>query len=188
MEEKKKKKSPKAHLAQPVPASALRKLPVPSSKSTSFSLGMPHLPSPKQRAKFKRANKEKPRAPQPGGSAATAAVGTPLQHSFLTDVSDVYEMEGGLLNLLNDFHSGKLQAFGKECSFEQLEHVREMQEKLARLHFSLDVYVEELAEDQKKTVADRNLDQLLTNLEELSNSIQKLHLAENPDLEDASTV
>lgn len=39
-----------------------------------------------------------------------------------------------------------------------------MQEKLARLHFSLDVYVEELVEDQKKTVADRNLDQLLTNV------------------------
>ncbi|XP_020656304.2 coiled-coil domain-containing protein 28B [Pogona vitticeps] len=182
--EEKKKKSAKA---QPMPASALRKLPVPASKSTSFSLGMPHLPSPKQRAKFKRANKEKPRAPQPGNGTG-ASVGTPLQHSFLTDVSDVYEMEGGLLNLLNDFHSGKLQAFGKECSFEQLEHVREMQEKLARLHFSLDVYVEELAEDQKKTVADRNLDQLLTNLEELSNSIQKLHLAENPDLEEASTV
>ena len=32
---------------------------------------------------------------------------------------------------------------GKECSFEQLEHVREMQEKLARLHFSLDVCGEE---------------------------------------------
>lgn len=186
MEEKKKKKSPKAHLAQPAPPSSLRKLPVPASKSTSFALGMPHLPSPKQRAKFKRTNKEKPRAPQPGGSTG-AAVGNPLQHSFLTDVSDVYEMEGGLLNLLNDFHSGKLQAFGKECSFEQLEHVREMQEKLARLHFSLDVYVEELSEDQKKAVADRNLDQLLTNLEELSNSIQKLHLAENPDLEDVST-
>ncbi|XP_061453438.1 coiled-coil domain-containing protein 28B isoform X3 [Rhineura floridana] len=186
-EKKKKKKSPKAHLAQAVPASAVRKLPVPASKSTSFSLGMPHLPSPKQGAKFKRANKEKPRAPQLGGSAG-AAMATPLQHLFLTDVSDVYEMEGGLLNLLNDFHSGKLQAFGKECSFEQLEHVREMQEKLARLHFSRDVCVEELAEDQKKTVADRNLDQLLTNLEELSNSIQKLHLAENPDLEEASTV
>ncbi|KAH0631097.1 hypothetical protein JD844_005199 [Phrynosoma platyrhinos] len=140
MEEKKKKKSPKAHLAQPGPASALRK-----------------------------PNKEKPRAPQPGGNAAGTTVGTPLQHSFLTDVSDVYEMEGGLLNLLNDFHSGKLQAFGKR--FGQMEHVREMQEKLARLHFSLDVYVEELAEDQKKTAADRNLDQLLTNLEELSNSM-----------------
>uniref|UniRef100_A0A8D2KXN3 Coiled-coil domain containing 28B n=1 Tax=Varanus komodoensis TaxID=61221 RepID=A0A8D2KXN3_VARKO len=108
-------------------------------------------------------NKEKPRPPQPSGSAGGTVVATPLQHSFLTDVSDVYEMEGGLLNLLNDFHSGKLQAFGKDCSFEQLEHLREMQEKLARLHFSLDVYVEELAEDQKKTVADKNLDQLLTN-------------------------
>lgn len=37
----------------------------------------------------------------------------PIQHSFLTDVSDVQEMEKGLLGLLNDFHSGKLQAFGK---------------------------------------------------------------------------
>ncbi|XP_013913132.1 PREDICTED: coiled-coil domain-containing protein 28B isoform X3 [Thamnophis sirtalis] len=182
--EERKKKSPKAHLSQPVPASALRKLPGPASKSASFSLGTPHLPSPRPRAKFKRASKETSRVPQLGGNAGSV-VGTPLQHSFLTDVSDVYEMEGGLLNLLNDFHSGKLQAFGRECSFEQLEHVREMQEKLARLHFSLDVYVEELVEDQKKTVADRNLDQLLTNLEELSNSIQKLHLAENPDVEEA---
>lgn len=60
-----------------------------------------------------RVNKEKSRLPQPGGSGG-AALGAPLQHSFLTDVSDVYEMEGGLLNLLNDFHSGKLQAFGKQ--------------------------------------------------------------------------
>ncbi|XP_060640115.1 coiled-coil domain-containing protein 28B [Anolis sagrei] len=192
MEEKRKKRSPKGPPPAPAPAlppTALRRLPAPSNKSTSFALGKPHLPSPKQRAKAKRPTKEKGRAPQPGGAPSVGAtVGTPLQHSFLTDVSDVYEMEGGLLNLLNDFHSGKLQAFGKECSFEQLEHVREMQEKLARLHFSLDVYVEELAEDQKKTAADRNLDQLLTNLEELSNSIQKLHLAENPDLEDAAAV
>lgn len=57
-----------------------------------------------------------------------------------------------------------LACAGKACSFEQLEHVREMQEKLARLHFSLDVCVEELAEDQKKVVADQNLDQLLTNV------------------------
>ncbi|KFO76873.1 Coiled-coil domain-containing protein 28B, partial [Cuculus canorus] len=92
------------------------------------------------------------------------ARGAPLQHSFLTDVSDVCEMEGGLLSLLSDFHSGKLQAFGKECSFEQLEHVREMQEKLARLHFGLDVCVEELPEEQKKVAADRNLDQLLAHV------------------------
>lgn len=53
---------------------------------------------------------------------------------------------------------------GKECSFEQLEHVREMQEKLARLHFGLDVCVEELPEEQKKAAADRNLDQLLAHV------------------------
>lgn len=59
-----------------------------------------------------RAHKEKPRAPQPAGPSKVVQ-SSPLQHSFLTDVSDVREMEGGLLNLLNDFHSGKLQAFGK---------------------------------------------------------------------------
>lgn len=61
---------------------------------------------------FLRPHKEKPRAPQPAGPSKVAQ-SSPLQHSFLTDVSDVREMEGGLLNLLNDFHSGKLQAFGK---------------------------------------------------------------------------
>ncbi|XP_054079781.1 coiled-coil domain-containing protein 28B isoform X1 [Rissa tridactyla] len=179
MEDWRKKRSPKACLAQPAPPVAPR--PLPPSKSTSFALPLPTLPSPRQRARLRRASKERVRA---GG--AGAARGAPLQHSFLTDVSDVCEMEGGLLSLLSDFHSGKLQAFGKECSFEQLEHVREMQEKLARLHFGLDVCVEELPEEQKKAVADRNLDQLLAHLEELSSSIQKLHLAESPDPEDAA--
>uniref|UniRef100_A0A3B3VJB5 Coiled-coil domain containing 28B n=1 Tax=Poecilia latipinna TaxID=48699 RepID=A0A3B3VJB5_9TELE len=128
-----------------------------------------------------RPHREKPKAPQPAGPSKVVQ-SPPLQHSFLTDVSDVREMEGGLLNLLNDFHSGKLQAFGKVCSFEQLEHVREMQEKLARLHFSLDSHVEELSEDQRKGASDLNLEHLLCNLEELSTSIQKLHLAENQDL------
>ncbi|KAG5856040.1 hypothetical protein ANANG_G00003670 [Anguilla anguilla] len=131
-------------------------------------------------------HREKPRTPQPAGPSKVVQ-SSPLQHSFLTDVSDVREMEGGLLNLLNDFHSGKLQAFGKVCSFEQLEHVRELQEKLARLHFSLDSHVEELSEDQRKTASDRNLEHLLGNLEELSSSIQKLHLAENQDLPKTST-
>ncbi|NXK06252.1 CC28B protein, partial [Herpetotheres cachinnans] len=155
MEDRRKKRSPKACLAQPVPAGAPR--PLPHSKSTSFALPLPTLPSPRQRTRLRR--KERVRA----GSAGVAR-GAPLQHSFLTDVSDVCEMEGGLLSLLSDFHSGKLQAFGKECSFEQLEHVREMQEKLARLHFGLDVCVEELPEEQKKAAADRNLDQLLAHV------------------------
>lgn len=53
---------------------------------------------------------------------------------------------------------------GKVCSFEQLEHVREMQERLARLHFSLDSHVEELSEDQRKNASDRNLEHLLSNV------------------------
>ncbi|XP_076841827.1 coiled-coil domain-containing protein 28B isoform X1 [Brachyhypopomus gauderio] len=209
MEDKRKKRSPKVSLPQPPPPPVNpRKLSVlPASKSATFSLGFPQPPSPKPRNKHKRSvgamgtgkevllvpaappkatrpHREKPRAPQPTGPScvAQASSSSPLQHSFLTDVSDVREMEGGLLNLLNDFHSGKLQAFGKVCSFEQLEHVREMQEKLARLHFSLDSHVEELSEDQRKNASDRNLEHLLTNLEELSTSIQKLHLAENQDV------
>ncbi|NWS52799.1 CC28B protein, partial [Chunga burmeisteri] len=157
MEDRRKKRSPKACLAQPVPTGALR--PLPPSKSTSFALPLPTLPSPRQRTRLRRSVKERVRA---GGTGVVR--GAPLQHSFLTDVSDVCEMEGGLLSLLSDFHSGKLQAFGKECSFEQLEHVREMQEKLARLHFGLDVCVEELPEEQKKAAADRNLDQLLAHV------------------------
>uniref|UniRef100_A0A3Q3E0E2 Coiled-coil domain containing 28B n=1 Tax=Hippocampus comes TaxID=109280 RepID=A0A3Q3E0E2_HIPCM len=189
MEDKRKKRSPKVSLPQPPPPPINpRKVSVlPASKSATFSLGLPQPPSPKNRGKYKRAHKEKPKAPQPAGPSKVVQ-SSPLQHSFLTDVSDVREMEGGLLNLLNDFHSGKLQAFGKVCSFEQLEHVREMQEKLARLHFSMDSHVEELSEDQRKCASDHNLERLLGNVSTKMNSIdfsrigQKLHLAENQDL------
>uniref|UniRef100_A0A3B5M3K1 Uncharacterized protein n=1 Tax=Xiphophorus couchianus TaxID=32473 RepID=A0A3B5M3K1_9TELE len=103
MEDKRKKRSPKVSLPQPPPPPINpRKLSVlPASKSATFSLGLPHPPSPKNRSKFKRS------------IGAKVVQSPPLQHSFLTDVSDVREMEGGLLNLLNDFHSGKLQAFGE---------------------------------------------------------------------------
>lgn len=59
---------------------------------------------------------------------------------------------------------GPFCGLGKVCSFEQLEHVREMQEKLARLHFSLDSHVEELSEDQRKCASDHNLEHLLCNV------------------------
>ncbi|XP_031697449.1 coiled-coil domain-containing protein 28B-like [Anarrhichthys ocellatus] len=199
MEDKRKKRSPKVTLPQPPPPPVNpRKVSVlPASKSATFSLGLPQPPSPKNRGKFKRSigaagqpkevftvvappkttrpHKEKPRAPQPAGPSRVVQ-SSPLQHSFLTDVSDVREMEGGLLNLLNDFHSGKLQAFGKVCSFEQLEHVREMQEKLARLHFSLDSHVEELSEDQRKCASDHNLEHLLCNVSADHSSKGHAHL------------
>lgn len=63
---------------------------------------------------FCRVVKEKTK---PQGGEGKGAQSTPIQHSFLTDVSDVQEMERGLLSLLNDFHSGKLQAFGKPYIF-----------------------------------------------------------------------
>uniref|UniRef100_A0A2I3TIZ2 Coiled-coil domain containing 28B n=3 Tax=Homininae TaxID=207598 RepID=A0A2I3TIZ2_PANTR len=54
MDDKKKKRSPKPCLAQPAQApGTLRRVPVPTSHSGSLALGLPHLPSPKQRAKFK---------------------------------------------------------------------------------------------------------------------------------------
>ncbi|XP_051892070.1 coiled-coil domain-containing protein 28B isoform X2 [Pristis pectinata] len=157
MEEKIKKPSPKVTLYQ---HSHPGTSPVPAHKSAAFSAALPPPSSPKLKSKLKRANKGKVKPPEPAEKMSKPAS---VQHSFLTDVSDVREMECGLLHLLNDFHSGKLQAFGKDCSFEQMEHVREMQEKMAHLHFSLDSHVEELSEDKKKVVSDRNLEQLLIN-------------------------
>ncbi|XP_027865934.1 coiled-coil domain-containing protein 28A [Xiphophorus couchianus] len=131
----------------------------------------------------------KARYPQAvGGNKNQGQAAPVIQHSFLTDVSDVQEMEKGLLSLLDDFHSGKLQAFGNECSIDQMEHIREMQEKLARLHFDLYAEVEEMPEDQRKTASDTNMDKLLFNLEELSSSIQKLNLADSQEIPRMATV
>ncbi|XP_024918251.1 epithelial cell-transforming sequence 2 oncogene-like isoform X2 [Cynoglossus semilaevis] len=132
-----------------------------------------------QKSKSRKGGRDKPRY-QAGSGGKTSQnqnqnqgqAAPVIQHSFLTDVSDVQEMEKGLLSLLNDFHSGKLQAFalpvlsgpGNECSIGQMEHVREMQEKLAQLHFDLYGDVNEIA-------CDTNMEKLLLNLEELSSSM-----------------
>ncbi|XP_019405721.1 PREDICTED: coiled-coil domain-containing protein 28A [Crocodylus porosus] len=183
MEERKmKRRSPKASSTHPAPAAGAKKGALPASKSTAFA---PAAPQPAaQRPKLKRITKEKAKPPATEGKGAQAA---PIQHSFLTDVSDVQEMEKGLLSLLNDFHSGKLQAFGNECSIEQMEHVRSMQEKLARLNLELYGELEELPEDKRKIASDSNLDRLLSDLEELNSSIQKLHLADAQDIPNTTT-
>ncbi|KAJ6660169.1 hypothetical protein lerEdw1_018096 [Lerista edwardsae] len=159
MEERKsKRRSPKSstsHVSQVVN----KKNSVPPSKSTAFSNPAPQPPL--QKPKFKKGMKEKAKPP---GAESKGAQSAPIQHSFLTDVSDVQEMEKGLLSLLNDFHSGKLQAFGNECSIEQMEHVRGMQEKLARLNLELYGELEELPEDKRKLASDSNLDRLLSDV------------------------
>ncbi|XP_077207630.1 coiled-coil domain-containing protein 28A isoform X2 [Paroedura picta] len=183
MEERKtKRRSPKTsstHVTQMVNS---KKSSLPPSKSTAFSNPAPQPPL--QKPKLKRGIKERAK---PLGAESKGAQSAPIQHSFLTDVSDVQEMEKGLLNLLNDFHSGKLQAFGNECSIEQMEHVRGMQEKLARLNLELYGELEELPEDKRKVASDSNLDRLLSDLEELNSSIQKLHLADAQGVPNTST-
>ncbi|RXN19116.1 epithelial cell-transforming sequence 2 oncogene-like protein [Labeo rohita] len=165
MEEKsKKRKSPKPSSNQAPPPITARKT---TSSGRSFGVGGVATHS-SQRTKYRRGMRDKPRPQSQSGKSNQSA---PIQHSFLTDVSDVQEMEKGLLSLLNDFHSGKLQAFGNECSIDQMEHVREMQETLARLHFDLYGEVDELPEDQRKSAYDTNMDKLLLNLEELSSSM-----------------
>lgn len=64
----------------------------------------------------------------------------------------------------NDICLCLLSPPGNECSIDQMEHVREMQEKLARLHFDLYGEVDEMPEDQRKTACDTNMDKLLLNV------------------------
>ncbi|CAC5414287.1 unnamed protein product [Mytilus coruscus] len=99
------------------------------------------------------------------------------EHSFLTDVADVRAMEQGLLQLLEDFHSGKLQAFGGGSTFQQMDMIREQQECLARLHFELDIHQDlQRGNDEKARLsANSKLSRLIDQLHSISSSIQKLH-------------
>ncbi|KAE8602224.1 hypothetical protein XENTR_v10013916 [Xenopus tropicalis] len=106
MDERKiKRRSPKSSTSHPPPLVNSKRNSVPLSKSTGFSNVVAQPTG--QKPKLKRVFKEKSKS-QGEGKAVSSA---PIQHSFLTDVSDVQEMEKGLLSLLNDFHSGKLEAF-----------------------------------------------------------------------------
>ncbi|XP_029695728.1 coiled-coil domain-containing protein 28A isoform X1 [Takifugu rubripes] len=167
MEERKlKRKIPRTstNAAAPAVGSAQK----PSASSGRRHVGYSHNMGAQssQKSKSRRGVRDKSRSHQAMGPKSTqnpVQPATTIQHSFLTDVSDVQEMEKGLLSLLNDFHSGKLQAFGNACSIDQMEHVREMQEKMARLHFDLYGEVDEMPEDQRKMACDTNMDKLLLN-------------------------
>ncbi|KAK7873535.1 hypothetical protein R5R35_008787 [Gryllus longicercus] len=98
-------------------------------------------------------------------------------HNTKRDVTDVRRMETALLHLLEDFHSGKLRAFGKDCSMEQMTGIREQQERLARLHFDLGAQQELFAplSDEGLRAGQENMHRLMESLEQLSLSIEKLH-------------
>uniref|UniRef100_A0A1A9VI40 Coiled-coil domain-containing protein 28B n=1 Tax=Glossina austeni TaxID=7395 RepID=A0A1A9VI40_GLOAU len=98
-------------------------------------------------------------------------------HSFVSEVPDVKHMERALLGLLDDFHSGKLKAFGSGCTMEQMTKIREQQESLAKLHFELAAAEEDALEngnDFNAAKAQENMLQLMQRLEQLSISIEQL--------------
>jgi hypothetical protein len=56
-----------------------------------------------------------------------------------------------------------------------MEHVRGMQEKLARLNLELYGELEELPEDKRKTASDSNLDRLLSDVSSYFSLFFKKH-------------
>lgn len=101
----------------------------------------------------------------------------PLKHhSFISEVPDVRHMERALLGLLEDFHSGKLKAFGSGCTMEQMTSIREQQESLAKLHFDLGNEASLSANAGNNEAQSQNsMRKLVAKLEQLSFSIEKLH-------------
>ena len=93
-------------------------------------------------------------------------------HSFLTDRTDVKQMEQGLLELMDKFNHGKLHAFGRDCTLEKMDKVRERQERLANLHFELDT---KESDDSESAQANDNFEKLMKDLEFLSSTVQSLH-------------
>ncbi|XP_046970094.1 coiled-coil domain-containing protein 28A [Vanessa cardui] len=91
------------------------------------------------------------------------------------ETPDVKHMEKALLELLDDFHTGKLSAFGTGCSMEQMINIRDQQEHLARLHFRLYGDAEKPTEDCFENTASKDkMTQLVQSLEQLSTSIEML--------------
>ncbi|XP_076654911.1 uncharacterized protein LOC143360184 isoform X2 [Halictus rubicundus] len=91
------------------------------------------------------------------------------------EVPDVRRMEQALLQLLEDFHSGNLCAFGKDCSMEQMTDIREQQERLAKLHFELGPRQDISGEQSGSRHSGTNMRHLLHRLQQLSICIEKLH-------------
>lgn len=84
-------------------------------------------------------------------------------------------MERALLGLLDDFHSGKLRAFGSGCTMDQMTSIREQQEKLAKLHFDLGAANDPSLNDDSLKQTQNVMSRLIERLEQLSVSIEGLH-------------
>nr|XP_026689877.1 coiled-coil domain-containing protein 28A-like [Ciona intestinalis] len=98
--------------------------------------------------------------------------------SFLVDLADIQLMKKDLKELLASFRGGKLKAFGELNTIQQMENIRAMQGKLARLHFGLDSQVNYDEMDDSPDIAqvqENNMDTLLQKLDDLSGAIRPLN-------------
>ncbi|XP_043651493.1 coiled-coil domain-containing protein 28B isoform X4 [Drosophila teissieri] len=127
-------------------------------------------------------NERRPRPQAHGGSGGGGGAGDErfefkTRPRKLLKVPDVKHMERALLGLLDDFHSGKLRAFGSGCTMDQMTKIREQQESLAKLHFELAASEEDSLEHGNEfntNKAQENMLQLMQRLEQLSISIEQL--------------
>ncbi|XP_045471497.1 coiled-coil domain-containing protein 28A isoform X1 [Harmonia axyridis] len=100
---------------------------------------------------------------------------TVKHHCFISEVPDVRHMEKALLDLLSDFNSGKLRAFGSGHTMAQMTDIREQQEKLAKLHFDLSGSPDPSLSNTSIARSQNAMSELIQRLEQLSVSIEGLH-------------
>ncbi|XP_030384226.1 coiled-coil domain-containing protein 28B isoform X2 [Scaptodrosophila lebanonensis] len=149
-----------------------------NSASCSIERTISEKGQPPNAAKVTYVNERRPR-PQAGGVSGSGAGDERFEFKTrprkLLKVPDVKHMERALLGLLDDFHSGKLKAFGSGCTMDQMTKIREQQESLAKLHFELAAAdEEEHGTELNATKAQENMLQLMQRLEQLSISIEQL--------------
>ncbi|XP_017859358.1 PREDICTED: uncharacterized protein LOC108611314 isoform X2 [Drosophila arizonae] len=133
-------------------------------------------PSAKTTLQYVNERRPRPHAPN-SGAANEERFEFKTRPRKLLKVPDVKHMERALLGLLDDFHSGKLKAFGSGCTMDQMTKIREQQESLAKLHFELAAAEEDSLEHGKEfntSRAQENMLQLMQRLEQLSISIEQL--------------
>ena len=81
-----------------------------TDSTDGFALVSERLPQPVSVSPISHVTSKDIGSARPSVEQSTSRLTT--EHSFITDVADVRQMEHGLLQLLDDFHQGKLQAFG----------------------------------------------------------------------------
>ncbi|CAF0734671.1 unnamed protein product [Didymodactylos carnosus] len=92
------------------------------------------------------------------------------EHAFFGDVSTIKELENDLTDLLQKFRAGTLLAFSPQFTCTKMDTIREQQEQLAKLHFSLDKDLSNIniESDECQKKANENMSCLMRKLQKLT--------------------